>query len=84
MKGDTFSEILDNTQTCLKHGCKLTKMRVWKDELRISGFEAIFEYPNSENWEPEVLTFGTKALAVGYEEKKVTEEILSVGLGFDS
>ena len=47
---DTASQTASQTHKkklhCTKHDCKLVKMRVWKNEFTISGFEAIFEYPD--------------------------------------
>ena len=54
------NEVVPN---CTKHGCRLSKMRVWKDEETISGFEAVFEYPRLDT----AVCFDTEYGAVGNE-----------------
>ena len=82
--GNSFGILIENKQHCPKHGCKLAKLKVWKDSTRISGFEAVFEYPDTQNWEPVTLLFGSKTLVTSYQEKAIDFEVLNVGLSFDS
>ena len=57
---------------------------MWKDDATISGFEVIFEYPNTSNWEPVSLIFGTKALITAYEEATIDFEVTGLEFRFST
>ena len=84
MSGDTFGpETIDEWHVPYKH-YQMTKLRVWKSEIEISGFEVTFEvkcthdnYCNDfqyTGWEPITHMFGTASLNTEYEELNAHEE----------
>ena len=43
--GDLTRPAISKDDECSKRGCKISKLRVWKNEETISGFEVVFTYP---------------------------------------
>ena len=43
--GDLTRPTMDGNAQCTKRECKISKLRVWKNEETISGFEVVYDYP---------------------------------------
>ena len=78
MSGDTFGlGIIEEWHVPYKH-YQMTKLRVWKRDIEISGFEVTFEVKCTHDdycygfqytgWEPITHMFGTASLNSEYQE----------------